>query len=251
MNSTLIIAVAAIAVQLVGEPTSAAYQLEPISRVFAPSGSRATQSFDVVNNGAERIALTVSFATLERDDNYVESNRNAEDEFLAYPSQIILAPGKTQTIRVSWLGAPDPARELTYRIIVTQVPIELLDHTAKTVANGRVRVMLNYRGTIFIRPAKAAPKLETPTAERTTGTSGDALVITLTNVGTAVGLVKLCKLELAPRTGGTAIELPASAVATLKNTRVLAASRRRYVLPWPPGLVSGPVTVTGTCAVSP
>ncbi|MBA3463591.1 MAG: molecular chaperone [Deltaproteobacteria bacterium] len=152
---------ASLLVQLIGERTSDAYRLEPISRVFAPTGSKATQSFEINNDGNERIALVVSVQTLERDDSYVETNRDAEDEFLIYPPQMVLSPGKRQTLRVTWLGDTNLAREKAYRIVVQQVPIEQLDPTAKntTTPDGRVRVLLNYRGTLFIRPLRAAPKI--------------------------------------------------------------------------------------------
>ena len=104
MRSAIILVCAIIAVQLAGQSAGWAYELKPISRVFAPSGSRATQAFEIANDGAERIALTISFSTLERDESYAETNRDAGDEFLAYPAQMILAPGGRQTVRVTWLS---------------------------------------------------------------------------------------------------------------------------------------------------
>jgi fimbrial chaperone protein len=239
-------------IQLVGGPASAAYQLEPISRVFSPSGAKATQSFELVNSGAERVALMISFATLERDELYVEANRDAEDEFLAYPSQMILPPGARQTVRVTWLGTPNPARELTYRIIVTQVPIEQLDRSARAAdaPTGKMRITVSYRGTLFIRPPNAAPHVVLADAVPATAADGSrALAITLSNTGTAVGLVKKCAIRLSA--AGAAISLPPAALTALHNTRVLGGSRRRYVVPWPTDLAPGPVTATGQCSVAP
>jgi fimbrial chaperone protein len=254
MRSAIIIIVMVCAVQLVKQSTSAAYQLEPISRVFSPSGAKATQSFELVNSGDRRIAVMISFAALERSERYVETNRDAEDEFLAYPPQMILAPGTRQTVRVSWLGTPNPARELTYRIIVTQVPLEQLDHSVRKddQPQGQMRVMLNYRGTLFIRPAKAAPRIVLRDAELEIAADGTrGLAITLDNAGTAVGLVKTCALRLASTAGGPAIELSSAALAELRNTRVLAGGRRRYIVPWPAVLAPGRVNVTGQCSVEP
>src|SRR4051794_37884973 len=86
----------ALGVHAGAERLGQAYELKPISRVFASSGSNATQSFEVVNDTKERIALTVSFQTLARDEAYVETNRDADDDFLAYPSQMIVSPGGKQ-----------------------------------------------------------------------------------------------------------------------------------------------------------
>jgi fimbrial chaperone protein len=250
MKAIIPLIVIAIAVQLIGERASAAYQLDPISRVFAPSGSKATQAFEVVNNGPDRIALTVAFATLARDERYAEINRDAEDEFLAYPAQMILAPGARQTVRVTWLGTPKPARELTYRIVVTQVPLQQLDPSTSAQPQGHMRIMLSYRGTLFIRPAGAAPQVVVRGAELvTTPQGGSALAIILENTGTAVGLVKACTVRLLR--GGVEATLAPAALTALRNTRVLGGGKRRYEIAWPPGLPPGPVRAIGQCAAEP
>src|SRR5687768_8848381 len=120
--------IAAALAALIGSPPAFAMQLQPLSRVFVPSGSGATQSFEIINDGSERIAVEVSIASLSRDEDYAEINEAADDDFLVYPSQLVLPAGRRQTIRVTWLGDPRPTRELTYRIIVEQLPIELLDN---------------------------------------------------------------------------------------------------------------------------
>jgi fimbrial chaperone protein len=253
MKPILCVIAAALLVQLANEPTSSAYQLEPISRAFAPAGSRATQSFEIVNNGQDRVALTISFATLSRDEAYIETNHDADDEFLAYPSQMIVAAGKRQTVRVAWLGAPNPTRELAYRIIVTEVPIEVLDPRVPPAveAAGVVKVLLNYRGTIFIRPANAAPKLSVDTAEViAVKDHGLALAVTVTNSGTAVGLVKSCTARVTGR-GGPAFDIPPADLAALRHTRLLAGGKRRYLIASPSTLTVGTVKVSGACSVEP
>lgn len=254
MKAALLLIGAAVAVQLVHERTSAAYQLQPISQVFAPSGSQATQSFQVVNDGPERVAITISFSTLERDAAYVETNRDAEDEFLAYPAQMVLAAGAKQTVRVTWLGAPNPSHELAYRILVNQVPIEKLDHRARpaTSADGKVRVLLNYRGTLLIRPRDAAPNVSVDAAVTAADSPrGKLLALTLANTGTALGVVRSCTIRLSPAAGGQEVALSAIDLAPLRNTRVLARSRRRYLLAWPHDLSVGSAKAGGHCSVEP
>jgi fimbrial chaperone protein len=250
---SIVLVIATVFVVLVAEPSaSAAYQLEPISRVFSPSGSNATQAFELVNSGVERIALTISFATLERDEAYVETNHDADDEFLAYPAQMILAPGTRQTVRVTWLGTPKPAHELAYRILVTQVPLGVLDHAARVEdrPQGSLRILLSYRGTLFIRPPDAAPRISLHGAAPATAADGSrALAITLENTGTAVGMVTGCAVRLAPVGGGSAISLSPAALAALHNTRVFGGGKRRFLIPWPADLAPGPVNATGQCSV--
>lgn len=255
MKPFLTFCVAVLLVQLFGEAQGLAYQFEPISRVFAPAGSEATQSFTLTNGGTEPVALTISFQTLERDESYVETNQPADDEFLAYPPQLILAPGAKQKVRVSWLGEPNPARELTYRIVVEQVPIELLDPKAAPAVPvaGQVKVLLNYRGTLFIRPRRAAPKIDVVAAAPAPGANGSSmLAVTLRNAGLAVGTVRGCKLHLTPTSAGApALDLVESDLQALLDTRILAGDDRRYLIAWPTTLPIGPLNVVGSCSFIP
>lgn len=249
MKSVMFLATALL-VLVLHESSSAAYKLEPISRVFDPAGSGATRSFEVINNGRARIALTVSFATLERDQDYAESNHDADDEFLVYPPQFVLAAGAHQTVRVTWLGTPTPARELAYRIIVQQVPIALLDRTyAPDVSTGKMRINLTYRGTVFIRPPHATPSVTVDSATAVTRDGTTALALVLHNSGTAVGMVRSCTVRMA--TAGSAIEVPASITTAVADTRILAGGTRRYFVAWPAGPSLGPLKASGRCATAP
>ncbi len=242
MSSARLLIAVGLLVQLAAVADSYAYKLEPISRVF-PSGSKATQSFEVINNGKERIALTVSIMTLERDEKHVETNRPAEEQFLVYPPQLVLSPGKRQTIRVTWLGETKLARESAYRIIVAQVPIHLLDKTAKPVdMHGEMKVLLTYRGTLLIRPPGARPKIETNVRVE----AGKRLVLSVMNTGTAVATVKRCSIN-AILPNGKVATVHAPELAQIVNHRILAANRRVYDIKWPTGLPAAPLKAVGQC----
>ena len=105
---------------------------------------------------------------------------------------------------------------------------------------------MSYRGTLFIRPAKAAPRVTLHGVKRESATT---LAITLANSGSAVGLVKHCELRVSA--GGREVVLPAASVTSLLNTRVLAGDKRRYVIANPAALGVGPVTATGRCSFEP
>jgi fimbrial chaperone protein len=244
MKLALII-VAAVFVQLVDAGDADAYKLEPISRVFAPSGSNSSQSFELTNSSSERVAVMISFATLELDADHKESNRPADDDFLVYPAQILLPPNGRQTVRVTWLGSPTPASELAYRIIAQQVPIELLDKTARPTPTGQLKVLVTYRGSLYIRPAAAAPRIVADSATVVEDAGRARLVVTLRNAGSAVGLLKSCSLRV--QTASAAFDVPVANMSEMTNSRILARHVRRYRLPWPATLPAGALKVSGTC----
>lgn len=226
-----------------------AYKLSPMSQVFAPSGSRTTRSFEVKNDGKERVALELSITTLERDLDYVESNRNADEDFLVYPAQILLAPGARQTVRVTWVGDPDPKRELTYRLVVEQLPIQdALDGGVQ--AQGSLRILMTFRATLYIRPAKAAPKVSLESAGLLLGKEPGAasyLALTVQNTGGAQGFLSNCATTV--RSGETTLALPPESLRLLQQGRILAGTKRRFLVPWPAQLPQGTVAVRLLCDV--
>src|SRR5688500_3890585 len=111
--------ISAVLVGAVTLGTSAhAYELHPISREFAPSGSGATQSYEVISKEKSPIAISVSVVSRSLDTEGTETNELSEDDFFVYPPQFILPAGARQTLRVTWLGDPQPAQELAYRLVV-------------------------------------------------------------------------------------------------------------------------------------
>ena len=139
-----------------------------------------------------------------------------------------------------------------YVRIIGMTDFEQVDPAAKGAAKlvGQVQVLITYKGSVFIRPRDAAPKLALDRAEPVKGADGaNVLALVLVNTGSAGARVAGCVIHLTA--GGKAIDIPAAALAPLKRSRVFAGTRRRYLLPWPKGLPIGPVAATGKCDVEP
>jgi len=229
---------------LLGVQPAFAFKLLPISRTFTPTGSGATQSYQIVNDKSERLAVQISMVKRQMDLAGQESYPEADDDFLVYPPQILLEPQQTQTVRVTWLGDPKPAKELAYRIIAEQLPIDLekpKDNQTKPV--GQIKLLLRYLGSIYIRPANVKPDVVLDTVAPQKGTQGtDELAITLHNRGTARAVLKNLKLQLASNGQRTAVGLNPEQLKEMNNAVILAGNKRRFIIPWPAGLPVGPVT---------
>lgn len=221
-----------------------AFKLLPISRTFAPSGSGATQSYEVVNDSNEKLAVTVSIVQRNVDVTGKETYQEADDDFLVYPPQILLDPGKQQTLKVTWVGEPQPQKELAYRIIAEQLPIELEkppENVTKPV--GQVKVLMRYLGSVYVRPANVQSDVILETIEPQDGTnSAKELGLTFYNKGTAHAVLK--DLELHLDAGGKKITLKPEELEEISGTNILAGTKRRLVIPWPEGLPVGSVTAT-------
>jgi len=222
-----------------------AFQLKPISQVFAPIGAEATQSYEIINDTEERIAVEVTVVEREMNLDGEESYSPAEDDFLVYPSQIILPPDAVQVVRVSWLGDPEPDQEMTFRLKAEQLPINLVDPNAPTPtrAVGEVKVMLRYLGSLYIRPAEATPEVILESAIAQSGANGEPeLAITFHNQGTASAKLKDLKLTLTAQ--GKTVRLSSEQLEGMTGRTVLPHHRRRFTLPFPSELPKGEINAS-------
>lgn len=232
---------------LSGISPALAFKLEPISRVFEPAGAGATQSYQVINDSAEQIAVELSIAERKISLEGQETTESADDDFLVYPSQIVLPPQGVQSVRVTWLGNPNPEKELAYRIIAEQLPINLNnpEESQAETTSGAVKVMFRYMGSVYIRPKNAESKVVLNGITHEKGTDGnDRLVITFDNQGTRRAVLSELNLNLTSQ--GSQLTLKPEQLEGVNNGVILAGNQRRFSMPWPQQLPIGEVTGTFT-----
>lgn len=232
---------------LSGISPALAFKLDPISRVFEPAGAGATQSYEVINDSAEQIAVELSIAERKISLEGQETTESADDDFLVYPSQIVLPPQGVQSVRVTWLGNPNPEKELAYRIIAEQLPINLNnpEESQAETTSGAVKVMFRYMGSVYIRPKNAESKVVLNGITHEKGTDGnDRLVITFDNQGTRRAVLSELNLNLTSQ--GSQLTLKPEQLEGVNNGVILAGNQRRFSMPWPQQLPIGEVTGTFT-----
>jgi fimbrial chaperone protein len=229
---------------LLGSVPTLAFKLLPISRTFTPSGAKATQSYEVINDTQERVAVIMSIG--ERQVSLVgqETLKPADDDFIVYPPQILLGPNQKQTVRITWIGDPNPAKELSYRLIAEQLPIELVEpETQSKHPTGQIRVLMKYAGSLYIRPENAQADVVLDTVEAIKDAQGtEQLVVTFHNQGTAHLHLKQLRLHL--QTQGKTITLQAKQLGEMDGANILPGAKRRFVIPRPAELPSGAVQAT-------
>jgi fimbrial chaperone protein len=225
-----------------------AFKLEPISKVFEPAGTAATQSYKIINDTSEQIAVELSMMKRKISLEGEETTEKADDDFLVYPSQIILPPQGVQSVRVTWLGNPNPEKELNYRIIAEQLPINLKDtqqSQSQAIAAG-IKITFRYIGSVYIRPKNTQSKviLNGITHEKSKD-GNDLLVITFDNQGTRRAVLSELNLNLTSDKG-TQFTLKPEQLEGVNNGLILAGNQRRFSIPWPQQLPIGKVTGTFT-----
>ncbi len=227
-------------------PSAQAFRFIPFTADFDPSGPGANQTFKVENNSNQQIAVEVSIFRRSMNLDGTDELTEAEDDFLVFPSQIVLEPERSQIVRVQWIGDPKPQKELAYRIIAEELPVDL---EPEERSGGSVRILVRYMGSIYVRPGGARDDVVLLSAAPDAAENGERkLSITLHNRGGAHAILRNLRLSLAAETEapgiGRALEFGSQDLAGMSGENILAEHRRRFLLPWPRELPFGPLDVT-------
>ncbi len=221
-----------------------AFQLLPLTQYFSPVGSDSTQSYRVTNNQSQRVAVEVSAMKREIDPLGQEKLFPADDDFIVYPSQIILEPGASQSLRVTWLGEESPETELAYRLVAEQLPIsfeksQLQLDQSEMVAS--VDILMRYLGSVFIRPADSESNLVLTSAGLFEDLEAKRY-IELFFLNTGSEFARLSEAEVQVSSQDKQVLLGRGTLVDQGQKIVLAGGERRLLIPWPAELPYGDVT---------
>ncbi len=107
----------------------------------------ASTLFYLENDSNQPIAIQVNLAKREMDENGNEKNPKIGDELTVYPSQLIIQPNEKKSIKVSWLNKFVPTKELSYRLIAEQLPIDMEKNKSKKAS---IKVLLKYVAALYV-----------------------------------------------------------------------------------------------------
>jgi fimbrial chaperone protein len=132
------------------EARASAFTVAPVRVTL--SAKQTVAAVTVTNTGSE--PTVVQLETMQWSQDLGKEVLDQSTSVLATPPIFTIAPGKSQIVRIGLRRAPDAARELTYRLILREVPRE--DHS-----NG-LHVALKISMPVFIAPTgtNAAPAVQ-------------------------------------------------------------------------------------------
>ena len=159
---------------LVAAPAFAAgvFSVTPV-RIFMTPRDRAT-AITVTNEGDDELVMQADVYTWHQKPSGEDDLALSEDLILS-PPILKLAPHSRQVVRLARVGAPSLDQQLTYRMIVREVP-EARKDAAKDV---RLQVALAFSLPVFITPPGLKRRLECD-AQRA---GPDSVNVTCTNTG--------------------------------------------------------------------
>jgi fimbrial chaperone protein len=196
---------------------------------FAPFGPGATQVFVLENTSAEKVPIQIEAFHREMDADGKET-RAPTDELTVYPQQLALEPNDKRNIRVTWTGDHHPARELSYRLVFSQLPVELGKPEQRPAAPGaKLTFLVQYLASLYITPPGAAPRIGLESFRVLPGGKAE---LVLRNSGSAHRLLKGLKVWLR-QAGGERIAVSGEPLKEIEPENILAESRRKFRFPLP------------------
>lgn len=138
--------------------TAVAMRVSPMVIELEPAGSGSSGRIEVQNTLPQNLAFETTVSRLVFDDQGIAREERADEDFLIFPPQGVLAPGARQVIRVQYVGAPDRASSQPYYVSVNQLPVAL-DPAAEGTAAAQVQIVYNMRALVVVAPRNAQPNV--------------------------------------------------------------------------------------------
>ena len=154
-----------------------AQRVEPMVFELASSGNKSTTNLRINNNKSTPLTVEIEPSRISLDEQGNETRTLAEDDFLIYPPQTIIQPGKTQVVKVKYVGDPTIETSQAYRVSVKQVPVDLGLEEASSVG-----LLINFNTLANVIPAKAKTKAVLDVESISKGDEGN-WVVKINNTG--------------------------------------------------------------------
>jgi len=148
-NRALHVLIGSAALLLLTAQDASAYKVSPLHHYLTLTGKGATSSMVITNSHDYPLTVEMTVERRELSGGKVTQDVPADDDFLIFPPQAIIQPGKKQRVQIRYVGDAVDVSEL-YRLIVVQVPVSLADDDT-----AQVNVAYNFVSAVYVAPSGA------------------------------------------------------------------------------------------------
>jgi len=177
-------------------------QLTPITqRIDSPKSRNLT--FTVKNIDKDMAAAECSILkVVGHDENGVEI-REETDDVVIYPSQFVLQEQESKGVRVNYTKSTLPQKEAVYRVLATQLALNLKEESKGSKVKGAMKFIFSYEGLLFVGAKEEKPNI-TSTLENV---SKSNISIKMHNNGVASHFIHVNHFDFTIETATTSIKL--------------------------------------------
>lgn len=136
-----------------------AMRVSPMVLEMESRGSGAVARVEVQNVNQGNLAFETRVFLMKFDEKGEIIETPADDRFLVFPPQGVLAPGGRQVVRLQWVGEPDLAASQAYYVSVQQLPVAF-EAKANDAIGAQVQVLYNMRALVVVAPPGAKPDVK-------------------------------------------------------------------------------------------
>jgi len=206
------------------------FEFSPITMSLSTIGKGTHAIAQVSNKENFQVPIVVRVTERKLLENG-EEERPETNDIAVFPSQFLLEPKETRSIKITWQGDEKLAAEKAYRIFVEEIPVEF---SAKTANRGAVKILINYIGSIYVNSDKTDGDL---VLNSINSEDGKNLNFQFVNKGTSHVIIKSPSIELtAKSTGklpGKKLILDKLFLSSAEGKNVLALSKLNIKIPTP------------------
>jgi len=185
--------------------------------------------FKITNPSDEPVAVDFSVLKVLNTQNNQEQ-RTPTNALQAYPTQFVLSPKETKSVRVRYMGKKLPEQEEVYRVIAQELDIDVSDKKADT-SDGKVKAQIkmrfSYEGLVFVHKADAKAQLTVAAVQP----SSQGLQINVTNSGSSSALPNIANYNYFAQLQGKEYQLTENDLKGAEFRRVLAGENNQFTLP--------------------
>jgi P pilus assembly chaperone PapD len=153
-NTKFIVLAGVLGASLLSLSPAQAQSVEPMRFELAPTGTASQTTLQVRNTRPFPITIEAVPSVLTIDANGEETLVPADDDFLIFPPQAVIDAGKTQSIRVRYIGGGALDTSKAYRININQLPIDMREDGESGVA-----VTVNFATLVNVVPSNVKSDL--------------------------------------------------------------------------------------------
>lgn len=205
--------------------TAEAARVSPMIVEVAPVGRGSIARVELTNPSEREFPVEVQmFRGVISEDGQLELTP-ADDDFLLFPTQIVVPARSQQIFRVQYIGEPELAASEIYYMQVRQIPVDIAGGN-----DSQVQLVVNFNVLVNVIPNGATPDPVVETARPAVRDGVPGVEVRLTNRGTRyfTGGTNRWQIIGTGEDGAVLdLRLPPEEVAKLIGVGVVAPGRSR------------------------
>lgn len=150
-----------------------------------------------------------------------------------------MKPQSSQTVKIRWEGKKDLDKELCYRVLVKQLPVDF--ENGSDGEGGSLKILFKYKGSIYITPEVARPNVKLESVKIEKREDGDKHVqLLFENKGTRHAILDKLEIRLTDARDSEYV-FSGEELEGISGQNILPGKERVFSFPLPSDFVEGDI----------